>query len=286
LSLPPSWAELAIGAFRWLEDLGLLAFVGVIVVRRLAANPPHLAWARMPMHPALAVALAGGVGILVGQALNPSSVGVDAGWTGYAPLATGYLFQGPNTWVLSGRVVAEGLALGMCLMGMRAVVVPGLLAGVLLAFAGHAAAVQPSAAGILVDALHILSAGMWAGGIVAMAMLRPPSGWREGEGRVLLDRFSRVAPLAFAITALTGLLRATEELSAVSDLWTTSYGGLLSVKAAAVLAMLLLSWLAWRRGLPVARVEAAVAVTVIAATALLATYPITPGEAARIIGVL
>jgi putative copper export protein len=282
----PSSAELAIGALRWLEDLGLLAFVGVIVVRRLAANPPHLAWARMPMHPALAVALAGGVGTLVGNALNPGSVAADAGWTGYAPLAPGNLFQGPHSWVLLGRVVAEGLALGMCLRGMRAVVVPGLLAGVLLAFAGHAATVQPPAAGILVDALHILSAGMWAGGIVALATLKPPGGWREGEGKALLDRFSRVAPLAFAITAVTGVLRATEELSAVSDLWTTSYGAVLSLKAAAVLVMLLLSWLAWRRGLPVARIEAAIAVIVIAATALLATYPITPGEAAQIIGVL
>jgi putative copper export protein len=112
-----------------------------------------------------------------------------------------------------------------------------------------------------------------------MATLKPPGGWRESEGRALLARFSRVAPLAFAITALTGVLRVTEELSSISDLWTTSYGIVLDLKAVGVLVMVILSWLAWRRGLPVARVEAAIAVVVIGATALLAAYPVTPGQA-------
>ncbi len=272
----PSAPELVIGGFRWLEYLGLLGFVGVLVVRRLAANPPRLVWARLPMHPALALALIGGIGTIVGRALA----------SGAADAAAGYLFGTPDGRLQADRVVAEGLALGFCLMGVRLVVVPGLLAGVLLALGGHAISVEPQAAGIAVDALHILSAGMWAGGIVALTTLKPPGGWRDGEGRALLDRFSRVAPLAFAITALTGLLRATEELAAVTDLWTTSYGVVLSLKSLGVLAMLALSWLAWRRGLPVARVEAAIAVIVIAATALLAAYPLTPGESARLIGLL
>jgi copper transport protein len=269
----PAPAELAVGGFRWLEYLGLLAFIGVLVVRRLAANPPRLDWARLPMHPALALALLGGVGVIVGRALSEGTAGN----------AAGYLFDSPNGQLLLGRVALEGVALGLCLTGRRLVVAPALLAAVLLAFGGHAVRVDPQAAGIAVDALHILSAGMWAGGIVALATLKSPSGWREGEGRALLDRFARVAPLAFAITALTGLLRATEELTAVSDLWTTSYGLVLSLKSIGVLAMLALSWLAWRRGLPVARWEAAIAVIVIAATALLAAYPITPGEAPRFI---
>jgi hypothetical protein len=46
-----------------------------------------------------------------------------------------------------------------------------------------------------------------------------------------------------------------------------------------VIVMLALSWLVWRRGLPVARLEAAVALIVIAASALLAAYPLPPGQA-------
>jgi putative copper export protein len=249
----PSPVALAIGAFQWVEYLGLLGFIGVVVVRRLAANQPPLHWARLPMQPALAVALVGGAGTVV--------------------------FGGPGGWARVVRVLAEGVALALCLRGVRLVVVPGLLAAVLLAFAGHATRAQPQLAGIAVDAVHVLSAGMWAGGIVAMATVKPPGGWRESDGRALLERFSRVAPLAFAITALTGVLRATEELSAVSDLWATSYGIVLDLKAVGILVMVILSWLAWRRGLQVARLEAGIAVVVIGATALLAAFPVTPAQA-------
>jgi putative copper export protein len=267
----PSPAGLIVGGFRWVEYVGLLGFIGVLVVRRLAANQPLLSWARMPMHPALAVALVGGAGVVVGGLF----------FTGGISAMQSY--QDRGAWVRVGRVVAEGVALAMCLRGVRFVVVPGLLAAFLLPFSGHAASVQPQFAGIAVDFLHVGSAGMWAGGIVALATLRPPGGWRGGEGRALLDRFSRVAPLAFAITALTGVLRATEELSALSDLWSTPYGIVLSLKTVSVLLMLALSWLAWRRGLPVARLEAAIALFVIAATAMLAAYPVTPGEATWIV---
>jgi putative copper export protein len=263
----PSLPDLVVSGFRWAEYLGLLGFIGVILVRRLAANQPALSWARMPMHPALAIAMVGGAGVVLGEVFISRTLSVTQ------------LYQDPGGWVRVGRVMAEGLALGLCLRGIRLVVVPGLLAAVLIPFAGHAANVQPQFAGIGVDVLHVMSAGMWAGGIVAMATLKPPRGWRGAEGLALLHRFSRVAPLAFAITALTGVLRATEELSNASDLWTTSYGVVLSIKTMGVIVMLALSWLLWRRGLPVARFEAAVALGVIAASALLAAYSLPPGQA-------
>jgi len=75
------------------------------------------------------------------------------------------------------------------------------------------------------------------------------------------------------VTALTGVLRATDQLHEVADLWTTSYGAVLALKSAGVAVMLVLSLLAWRRGLPVARAEAGVAVLVVAATAVLAAFP-------------
>src|SRR2546428_441101 len=144
---------------------------------------------------------------------------------------------------------------GGCTRGGPFVAPPAVLATALLAVNGHA----HGAGAQFDDALHVLSAGMWAGGILALASLRPPDGWRGGEARTLLERFGRVAFIAFGITALTGLLRATEQLNAVGDLWTTTYGLVLSFKSAGVLVMLALSVLAWRRGLPAAGVEAGVA---------------------------
>ena len=97
-------------------------------------------------------------------------------------------------------------------------------------------------------------------------------GWNSAEARVLLERFGRVALIAFGITALTGVLRATESLNGVTDLWTTNYGVVLLLKAFGVLLMLGLSAL-WRRGSPVAGWDAGAGAFVVGLTALLATFP-------------
>jgi len=112
-----------------------------------------------------------------------------------------------------------------------------------------------------------------------LSYLEPPSGWRGGEGRAMLERFGRVAFVAFAVTAMTGVLRATEELRGLSDLWATQYGVVLSAKSAGVVVMIAMSALVWRRGLPLARAEAAVVLLVLAATAVLAAFPMPPGQA-------
>ena len=86
----------------------------------------------------------------------------------------------------------------------------GFFAALMLGLGGHAALVNPAAGAIFTDAIHVLSAGTWAGGILVLSFLHPPEGWRGEAGRTMLNRFGRVAFLAFAITALTGVLRATE----------------------------------------------------------------------------
>ena len=119
---------------------------------------------------------------------------------------------------------------------------------------------------------HVLAAGVWGGGILALASLRPPGGWGGAEARDLVGRFGRVAVVAFALTAFTGVIRAATMLGGPSDLWTTRYGEVLALKCAGVLVILALS-LAWRRGRDVAPAEAAAVILVVAATALLAAVP-------------
>ncbi len=140
----------------------------------------------------------------------------------------------------------------------------------LLVFARSSILVRPD----LLAVVHVLSAGMWAGGILAMASLRPPGGgWAAPEARELIERFGRVAVIAFVVTAMTGLLRATEKLQDVSSLWSTEYGVVLSLKVVGVAAMLVLALL-WRRGGAWARLDAGVAVIVVGLTALLAAFPV------------
>jgi copper transport protein len=265
----PSPAEIALGALHWLEYLGLISTIGLMAVRRLAANSPRIGWARPRLHFALAAAFAGGLGVIVFEALGSGRSISDA---------IDFLAGGPQGWVRIARVAAEGGALLACLRGRPVVAPPALFAAAAVAFAGHAADAQPAGGAIFADALHVLSAGVWAGGIIALASLRPPDGWSGEEGRALLWRFGRVAIIAFAITALTGILDATGQLRDASDLWTTSYGLVLSAKSIGVVVMLGLSAWTWRRGRGPVRFEAGVALLVLAATATLAAYPLPPAR--------
>jgi putative copper export protein len=232
-------------AFHWVEDIGVLGAIGSLVIRRLGRNQPSIAWARPRMEFALGAAFAGGLALM--------------------------LADRPLPWPEFTRVVAEGLAFVICLRGKPYVAPFVVITAVVMPLSGHAAAVEPAAGAEFVDALHVLSAGMWAGGILALASLHPPGGWRGPEARALLERFSPVALIAFGITALTGALRATEQLVSVSELWTTPYGMVLALKVVGVGVMLGLSALALRRR-PVVRGEAAVMVVVVGLTALLASF--------------
>ncbi len=244
--------DLVLAALHWIEYLGLLGGLGSIVVRRLAHNRPPIHWANPPMHIALGVAFLGGLAVITVEGIHAGEV---PGWERLA------------------RVAAEGLAFVLCVRGIPFVAPVAAFAAALLPFAGHAAAVQPSAGAEFADAIHVLSAAMWAGGILALATLHPPDGWRGPEARALLDRFGGVALIAFAVTALTGVLRASDQLHDLSGLWTTSYGEVLTLKSLGVGIMLVLSAVAWRRGVPLARAEAALTVLVVAATAILASFP-------------
>ena len=244
--------DLVLAALHWVEYLGLLAGLGSMVVRRLARNRPTIRWADPPMHIALGLAFLGGLAVITFEGLHAGAV------PGWAHLA---------------RVAAEGLAFVLCVRGIPFVAPVAVLAAALLPFAGHAAAVNPSGGAIFADAIHVLSAAMWAGGILALATLHPPEGWRGPEAKALLERFGGVALVAFAVTALTGVLRASDQLHDFSGLWTTSYGVVLGLKTLGVGVMLVLSAVAWRRGVPLARAEAALAVLVVGATAILASFP-------------
>jgi putative copper export protein len=241
--------DLGAAAFHWLEYLGLMGGIGSFVVRRLANMNPQLGWVRPPMHIAFAAAFSGGALLLIHQ---PS-------------------------WTVAVRVVSEAAALLLCLRGRGLVAPFAVLAVAMLPLSSRASALPFPGGAEFADALHVLSTGMWAGGILVLATLRPPGGWSGLEADVLLERFGRVAFIAFGITALTGVLRATEQLAQLSDLWTTTYGVVLLLKSAGVVAMVVLSSIGWKRVPRVASLEAATAVLVVGLTALLAAFPVDAG---------
>lgn len=266
----PQGADLRIAVARALEYAALLLGLGMLLVRRLARRDPPLPWVRLRLVPVLAVALVSGTLVVLGEAL------LAAGSLSPGAVAA-YFASGVPGIARLVRVGAEALALLVALRG-RSSAPHVAVAVVALASAGHAAAVTPRWWGVGVDALHLLTAGMWAGGIMALAMVRPPDGWRSQGGRVLLDRFSPVAVPAFVFTVGFGVLRGTQELTSLSDLVDTSYGRVLGIKVLGVLAMVPFSVLLWLRIRGTPRVEAVVAGAVVAMAALLAAYPLPPAR--------
>jgi copper transport protein len=266
-------SELALptALFRGLEDAALLTAAGLILLGLLGQRAPRLTWAR-PGHrltAAMAVGLVGAAATTTAEtwqathALSPDAFG-------------SYFGNGVPGMARALRIAAEAAALGLSPAGARWVA-PALAAALVgVAGAGHAAATQPAAAAIAVDAVHLTAAGAWAGGILALSTLRPPGGWLREQGRTLINRFSRPAAAAFLVTAVTGVVRGEQELASPLDLVASTYGRVLTAKVLAVGVMAVLSLLASRRMILAPRLEGAAALMVVGAAALLTAFPLPP----------
>lgn len=259
--------------FRGLEDAALLTAAGLVLLTLLAQRAPRLTWAK-PGHrltAAMAVALVGAAATTTAEtwqathALTPDAFG-------------SYFGNGLPGMARALRLVAEAAALGLSLRGAWWVAPPLACALAGVAGAGHAAATQPVAVAMTVDAIHLTFAGAWAGGILALITLRPPGGWLQDGGRTLIVRFSRPAVAAFLVTAVTGVARGAEELARPVDLVAGGYGRVLTAKVLAVGVMVVLSLLAWRRRVFAPRLEGAAALLVVGAAALLTAFPLPPAR--------
>jgi copper transport protein len=270
----PTGRDLLVSVGRLVEDVSLLLLLGLVLLGRLARRRPSLEWVRTPVLPVFAAALAGGLVVVLGEALvaapSPSASAVFT-----------YLSTGLPGWARLGRVLLEAAGVLVAWRWPRRAAPFAVGAIVALAAAGHAAAIQPRAWGIGVEAVHLVSAGLWAGGVMALALQRPPDGWRGGAGRTLLDRFTPPALASFAVTAGTGVIRGIQEVGGLAALFGSSYGLVLVAKVLIVLAMVQLSVLAWRRIAFLPRAETAAAVLAIGAAALLSAFPLPPGRLAE-----
>jgi copper transport protein len=272
-STAPRSADLLVAIARAVEYAALLFAVGAVTLRILATRAPALPWAQPPIRIPIAVALAAGITVVLGEGLLAAPSPSLGALVDY--FATG---QGVARLV---RIAAEGLALAATL-GAGTLVAPLLaIAFAALASAGHAAAASPAQVAVASDTLHLVAAGVWAGGILALATTRPPDGWRGRAARELLVRFTPVAIVGFAATVVFGIVRSTQELAALDELVTTGYGQALGVKVLLVGVALALSVRAWTRRARSHRGEATVVLAVALVAALLAAFPLPPRRLAE-----
>ena len=125
-----------------------------------------------------------------------------------------------------------------------------LATGILIgpAWVGHAGA-SPGAAGefpLTADALHLLAAGAWVGGLPALAMLLATA-WRQKEPRwaivtaAAVQRFSLLGVISVSALLASGIVNSWYEVGTLNNLVVTAYGQLVVLKIVLFTAMLALA---------------------------------------------
>ena len=124
-----------------------------------------------------------------------------------------------------------------------------------MAWAGHAAAVEPlGAASLAGDVVHLVAAGTWLGALLPLALLLRAAASESGADArpyavLAIRRFSALALVLMVTIGATGLWNAWVQVGGVPALIGTRYGWLLLAKIALLVPVLLLA-AANRQSLP------------------------------------
>ena len=258
---------------RIVGDLGFLLAAGLPVIAVLV-----LRWwraANLARLTALALALgaigAGGLIVLgaTGVSLDPLAYVADS--------RAGQLLAARAVIGIVGSVVVGLLARRRSRVALVLAAIGGLAGLVLVAMGGHAAAYDsPAPAAAVV--VHLVSAGIWLAGILALAWLAI-AGTSDGPPlSVLVPRFSALALVTVGLVVLTGIYSDWIETRALISL-DTAYGTTLAVKAGLALAAFSIGALNYfsggrggdRRFRPRIVIEAGFAIGVLVATGVLAS---------------
>lgn len=220
-----------------------LAPVAAILDRRLTG----LAW----------VVAVGAVGVVPFRLAYQASLvaGPGGSWIGGVGTLLGLPWG--SSWML--EVAAAALFLIGLLLGRRDDPgrLPWLLAGaaallmtLVPALVGHSGGVGGLA--VAADALHVLAAGAWAGGLACLVLAGIPAasrGRREDGSApalpVIVGAFSRMALVAVGVLVVSGITNALQYV-APDQLLTTPYGRLLGVKLLTALGAFALGFYNWR----------------------------------------
>jgi copper transport protein len=124
------------------------------------------------------------------------------------------------------------------------------------ALSGHASVQSPTGVFFPVDAIHVLGASVWIGGIACLLLALPQATRRlepAQRSRLLMATLARFSPLALlcviAISA-TGVVQAYIDVRSFEDLLHSTYGALVIVKVVLLIVLIGLGWVNRERVLP------------------------------------
>ena len=238
-------ADLALALVRYVGLAAILLCVGGAAVLAFVVDPRKL---RASWH-WIALAVVGAV-IAVDSLLWISLTGVKA---------AGFGLDKAFDWSLSGEVLDTsfgrvwlarailGLALAaLAIVALRrrsspstALVAIASAIAVTPALSGHARI--EGSLGVVSDSLHVVAAGVWAGGLAFLALVLVEAGGdRWSLARTAVPRFSTLAVASVAVLVVSGIVSGFLEIRSWSALWETTYGQLLLVKVAILVPLLAL----------------------------------------------
>lgn len=287
-------------AMRWVELVSMLVVLGAIgfrlaVLRRVGGAGVDDASdaARRYAQPALVLLVIAALARLAAELVAMHGASAYDAATVHATLTQTTWGRG---WLV-GMAGAFLAALGLALASRRMAAAWGIaaLGGVLLALGaaltGHAMATDRAWLAVPLDALHVLGAGTWLGGVTMLALVGIPCARRAADGweavRRLVAAFNPLAIGMATLVVVTGLGSAWLRLGAVAALWESAYGRMLLVKLAVVAIVAAVGFYNWRRVTPMlgdergttrmrrgASTEALCAAVVLAITAVLIMTPL------------
>jgi cytochrome c oxidase assembly factor CtaG/putative copper export protein len=135
-------------------------------------------------------------------------------------------------------VVTMGAAVVRRRSGMVLLSALSILAILPLSLAGHASGAASHDLAVNSLAVHLVSAVLWVGGLLALAMLRPQLGKALG---VSVQRYSVLAGWCFVAVAVSGAVNAWIRIGSVGNL-ASSYGVLVILKVVVLVALGVAGW--------------------------------------------
>jgi copper transport protein len=203
--------------------------VANLAVTRLTGVAWMLAFVTSLLGICLQGAAGGGVGLgsLFDTSLISSVVETDYGHA-LVVRATLLVVLLPVLWLLSRRrLLAVDAAAVLIGLGIVATFIYG----------GHAHSGRWVAPAMVTDVLHVSAAGVWFGGLCALAVTFATA--KVEDSRFALSRYIMVAASAIALVVLSGILQSLRQVGTLSALIHTGYGRLLMVKVALVICILI-----------------------------------------------
>jgi copper transport protein len=250
---PPSASASGTSAFpsagsvvaKWLLYVGLAVALAAPVVALLvlrSTDPP-----RWPLVAAGIAAALGSLGMVWAEA---DAVGV--GWGTFLGSAAG----APYRWLGAAVGLTLVLAIAAAAVGRSAwwwaTGAAAAAAMLIRSIGGHADAGRFAVFEVAAQFVHVAAVGVWIGGLTWLLTLLP--GFVPAERATYVRRFSTTAGIALGVVAITGALRAIDEVGGATHLgrlFSTDYGWTLVAKMSVSAALVAAG--AWNRYVNVPR---------------------------------